>query len=323
MANTFPTDKNQYAISDNMIRQTDCTTNFSKDAATFTIKFAGDSGEVVNTASNFRSGTRVAVSTLTSKFQELSAMTTTGLETSGKVVSSTSTTKEGHAIATIVVSIPYSGKVSIGQGDEPDERKVVTWKETSTQYEFPLGIYAGEGDSASECNAGDFDAWKNEKNKNIDNYKNFKYTYKDAEGEEQEVELEGRTLDLAKKWYRGVEAVDRAYPEVVRVSTYYNMKGDEDEVDSTLIDKIDEDPNLYYIDDTPDSIWSSKFPDHSWLKSAFDVDIQPTEYNRYWNVTVTESWIGIPIDERGEWDGNLYGSTDRWTFAEATGQNNG
>ena len=62
----------------------------------------------------------------------------------------------------------------------------------------------------------------------------------------------------------------------------------------------------------------------SWVKSAFDVDVQPTEYDKLWNMTVTEAWIGIDKEERGEWDKNLYGNgNDRWKFAEITGQNNG
>ena len=44
-------------------------------------------------------------------------------------------------------------------------------------------------------------------------------------------------------------------------------------------------------------------------------------------MTVTEAWIGIDKNERGEWDVNLYGDTEiglaqnqRWPFADITGQ---
>lgn len=321
MANTLPSDKNTYLATDSVIRQTDCQSSFGKEAATFTIKLAGQTQPVVDTASNFRTGKRFTLADLKAKFTELSALNASEFETAGKVTSSTSTTKQGSAQATIVISIPYKGKIDLNAGgsDNPEERKVITWSEKSTQYEFPLGVYAGEGTSASECNAGNFEAWKNEKTKNIANYKDFKY---ELSGEVYD--LDGHTLELAKKWYKGIEAVDRAYPEVIRTSIYYNLRGNEDSVSASLINQIDETPNLYHIDDTPDAIWSGLFSNFSWVKSAFDVDVQPTEYKKYWNITVTEAWIGIDKDERGEWDENLYGDgADRWTFADITGQDNG
>lgn len=321
MPNVLPTDKNIYLSTDSVIRQVDCQSSFGDEAASFTIKLAGQTQPVVDTASNFRKGKRVTFSDLKAKFNELSALDATVFEVAGKVTSSTSTTKQGSAQATITISIPYKGKIDIAEGstDAPDERKVVTWSEKSTQYEFPLGIYAGEGQSASDCNAGNFEAWKNMKTTDITKYKNFQY---DLSGETYT--LEGHTLDLAKKWYKGIEAVDRAYPEVVRTSNYYNVRGSEDSVSSDLIGEIDETPNLYHIDTTPDPIWNSLFDDFSWVKSAFDVDIQPTEYKKYWNITVTEAWIGIDKEERGEWDKNLYGNgNDRWKFADITGQDPG
>ena len=315
---TLPTDKNVYAATDKVIRQVDCQSSFGDEAATFTLKFAGETQPVVDLAASYRKGKRVTLADLKGKFAELSALNASDFEAAGKVTASSSSTKQGSAQASISIAIPYKGKVDIGQSgsDGPEQRKVVTWTEKSTQYEFPLGIYAGEGQSASECNAGNFEAWKNEKTKNIANYKNFQY---ELSGEV--LSLEGHTLELAKKWYKGIEAVDRAYPEVVRTSNYYNYRGNEDSVSASLINEIDEEPHLYEIDDTPNATWQGLFPNFSWVKAAFDVDIQPTEYKRYWNMTVTESWIGIDKAERGEWDANLYGTgADRWKFADITGQ---
>lgn len=315
---TFPQDKNAYLSTDNVIRQVDCQYQFGDEAAIFTIKLAGETNDVVSKAAEFRKGTRVVWNDFKSKFAELSGLTLSGLYSSGKVTSSTSTTKQGSAQASIVVQIPYESKIasSASASDNPKKYKVVTWSEKSTQYEFPLGAYAGEGESASDCNAGKFDAWKNMKTTDITKYKNFQY---DLSG--TTYTLDGHTLELAKKWYKGVEAVDRAYPEVVRTTTYYNYDGDALSVDNTLVNKITETPDLYYIDDTPDGIWTHLFPNFSWVKSAFDVDIQPTEYDKLWNMTVTEAWIGIDKDERGEWDANLYGDgNDRWKFADITGQ---
>lgn len=318
MANTLPTDKNVYTINDTVIRQIDCQASFGEKNATFTIKLAGDTNAVTDTASNFRAGKRVTLADIKSKFNELSGLAASDFQTSGKVTSSTSTTKQGSAQATIVIQIPYKNKPNAsgsGGDEDPEYSKVVTWAEKSTQYEFPLGIYAGESQSASQCNAGNFEAWKNERTRNIENYKNFQY---ELSGDT--IPLEGHTLDLAKKWYKGVEAVDRAYPEVTRTSNYYNVKTSSSVSagGGAIISEIEEDPELYYTDTTPDSVWSSKFPDHSWLKSAYDVDIQATEYDNFWNVTVTEAWIGIPIEERGVWDPDLYGA-NRWSFADVAG----
>ena len=314
---TLPADKDTYAATDKVIRQTDCQYKFGKEAVTLNLKFLGDTAQVVALAASFREGTRVKLSDVKAKFGELSGLDASAIQASGKVVSCTATTKQGSGSVSIAVEIPYSAKLSItsGGGDEPEERKVVVWSEKSTDYEFPLEIYAGEGDSASDVNAGDLEAWKQEKTKNIENYKNFSYM---VEGDDEPVALDGHTLELAKKIYKGIESVKRGYPEVIRTSYYYNYKADEDEVDSTLLGQIDETPDLYYIDSTPDSVWTDLFPDFSWLKVSFDVDPQPTEYAKYWNMTVTETWIGIDTNEKGEWDEDLYGADGtRWKFATA------
>jgi len=312
----LPADKDTYAATDKVIRQTDCQYGFGKEAVTLNLKFLGDTAQAVGLAASFRTGTRVKLTDVKSKFGELSGLDASAIEASGKVTASTAATKQGSGAATIAVQFPYKGKVSIaGGGDAPEERKVVVWSEKSTDYEFPLEIYAGEGESATDVNAGDLEAWKQEKTRDIGNYRNFCYTPPDGG---TPVELEGHTLELAKKIYKGIESVKRAYPEVIRVSYYYNYKADKDEVDATLLGQIDETPDLYYIDSTPDSVWSDKFDGFSWLKVSFDVDPQPTEYDSYWNMTVTETWIGIDTNEKGEWDEDLYGADGtRWKFATA------
>lgn len=323
---TFPTDQ-QLPNTNKIIRQTDCQYSFGKEAISLTLKFMGDTKEAVSLASNYRSGTRVKVSDLTGKFTELNGiLPTTQLEATGKVTASVSSTKTGSGSVSITVQVPYKAKISIGGSggsDDPEKRVIVTWSEKSTDYEFPLEIYAGESQSASEANAGDLEAWKNEKTKNIENYKNFKYTVKNEKGEDVEVELQNRTRALAEKFYKGIESVRRAYPEVIRTTQYLNLKADKDEVDETLIKQIDPKTSavkLYYRDQTPNSIWKGKFPNFDWLYASYDVNTEVTEYQRLWNVTVSESWIGIDKDERGTWDDDLYGPDGtRWKFAGVNG----
>lgn len=311
---TFPVDK-QLPNTDDVIRQTDCQYQFGKDAVTLTLKFMGDTTKVVDLSSSYRQGILVPLTTITGDFTELTGTNLTNLDAKGKVVSSVSQTKTGCASATIVIQIPYASKIVLGE-DQPNKRIIVTWAEKSTNYEKPIEIYAGDNaSSATDANAGDLDAWKNMKTKDIALYKEFKYT---IEGQEQPVELTGRTLELAQKIYRGVEAVSRAYPEVIRTTQYINLKGDEDEVDKRPIKAIRETPKLYYRDQTPDAVWSSKFKDFDWLKAGYDVQVEATEYEGYWNATVTESWLGCDPNQEGIWDDDLYGADGvRWKFASA------
>lgn len=313
MATQFPQDKDKYLSTDNVIRQTECQYKFGKTAAEFNIRFMGDTGEVTQLASTYRQDTIVKTNTLTSDFDELSAVDISKLEGTGKVMVSTATTRKGCATANIVINIPYNSKLKYPDGDEPSATKIVTWSEKTTKWQFPLEVYAGNvsSDSTDYACAGDYSAWLNENGTNADNYKNFKYSLTDS----STVSLSARTLDLAKKRYAGIESVERGYPEVIRTTVYSNIEGDEGESDASVVRKIDESPNLYQIDSTPNSVWQSKFSDFSWLKSAYDVEFSETEYEGYWNATVTESWIGINEKERGAWDKNLYGlSADRWNF---------
>ena len=311
---TFPVDK-QLPNTDDVIRQTDCQYQFGRDGVTLTLKFMGDTTKVVDLTSSYRQGILVPLSTITGDFTELTGTNLTNLDAKGKVVSSVSQTKTGCASATIVIQIPYASKIVLGE-NKPNKRIIVTWAEKSTNYEKPIEIYAGDNaSSATNANAGDLDAWKNMKTKDIALYKEFKYT---IEGQKEPVELTGRTLELAQKIYRGVEAVSRAYPEVIRTTQYINLKGDEDEVDKRPIKAIKETPKLYYRDQTPDAVWSSKFKHFDWLKAGYDVQVEATEYEGYWNATVTESWLGCDPDQEGTWDDDLYGADGtRWKFASA------
>ena len=311
---TFPVDK-QLPNTDDVIRQTDCQYQFGRDGVTLTLKFMGDTTKVVDLTSSYRQGILVPLSTITGDFTELTGTNLTNLDAKGKVVSSVSQTKTGCASATIVIQIPYASKIVLGK-NQPNKRVIVTWAEKSTNYEKPIEIYAGDNaSSATDANAGDLDAWKNMKTKDIALYKEFKYF---VDGMEDPVELTGRTLELAQKIYRGVEAVSRAYPEVIRTTQYINLKGDEDEVDKRPIKAIKEKPKLYYRDQTPDAVWSSKFKGFDWLKAGYDVQVEATEYEGYWNATVTESWLGCDPAQEGIWDDDLYGADGtRWKFASA------
>ena len=315
MPTTFPSDKNTYSASDSVIRQTECQYKFGKYSGEFYIRFMGDTAEATQLAASYREGSRVALTSLTSDFKELSVVNANDFETHGKVASSVAQTKKGCATANVTITIPYASKI------EPDlntisSYKIVTWAERSAKYQFGLEVYAGQisgNMSATYADAGDYQAWLNENGTNAENYKNFKYTLSGN----KVVELSARTLELAKKHYAGIENVERGYPEVIRTTRYYNLKGDDVSADYQVINKIEEDPKLYEIDNTISSVWKSKFNGFSWLKSGYDVETQETEYEHYWNATVTESWIGINVAERGPWDKNLYGAVngqDRWPF---------
>ena len=307
----FPSDST--ASTNKIVRQIDCQYTFGKERMTIILKFKGIASDVTTWTAKFREGYRVNLSDIRA-FSEATEIPTTNLEETGKVLQSTCSTTTGAANATITLAFPYSAKSSWNLGEPAEDSAIVTWEEKSTDYEFGLEVYAGEDDP----NAGDFEAWKNEKNRNIENYKAFQYL---PEGATEVVKLSDKpkTLELAKKYYAGIESVRRAYPEVIRTTRYFNYKsGDKDEVDATLLGKINETPNLYYKDSTPADIWDPIFPknDFDWLKASFDVQTEPTEYDKVWNMTVTESWLGIDKTDRGEWDDDLYGD-NRWAFALA------
>lgn len=314
MPTTFPQDKNTYAITDTVIRQTECQYKFGKKSGEFSLRFMGDAADATLLASSYREGSRVAFNDLKTDFKDLSAVNSGQFETHGKVVSSIAQTKKGCATATVTISIPYDSKINPVISSLNDY-KIVTWAERSTKHQFGLEVYSGEisSDSNEYASAGDYEGWLNENGSHTELYKAFKYSLTDG----TTVDLSARTLDLAKKRYANIQSVERGYPEVIRTTRYYYLKGDDVSADYQIINKIDEDPKLYEIDDTPNKVWKSKFDGFSWLKTGYDVETQETEYEHYWNATVTESWTGINIEERGEWDKNLYGvvgGNDRWAF---------
>ena len=277
----------------------------------------GDVASATQLAASYRQDTRVQFATLTSDFAELSVVDASALETVGKVVSSVATTKKGCGVANIVIAVPYNGKI-VPEIDRPEEKKITTWSEKSTKYQFDLKVYAGDVDNATQyANAGDYNSWLDAEG--TEEYKNFSF----KEGNNT-VALSGMTLELAKKHYAGIENVERSYPEVIRITNYEYIDGSDLSADEQVVSEIDEDPHLYEIDSTPNEVWKSKFDGFSWLKASYDVDIQETEYEGYWNATVTESWIGISEVERGPWDKNLYGTgADRWKFFTALSSDEG
>lgn len=308
---TIPTDKTTYAITDDVIRQTECNYKFGDKSMLLTLRFMGEQAGATQLAMSYRESSRVNTSTLFGKFNELSVMVANQFKSSGQVTSSQASTKKGTAVATITIDIPYDKKV-VPEVDTPDQTKQVTWAEKSTKYQFPLEVYAGdvESNSLDYACAGDYQGWLNENGSNAANYKSFMYELSGST-----LQLSARTLDLAKKHYAGIESVERAYPEVIRTTIYQYIHGDDVSADGDVVRKIDEAPHLYEIDNSISTVWKSKFDGFSWLKASYDVDIQPSEYEEYWNATVTESWIGISEAERGAWDPNLYGTgTSRWNF---------
>lgn len=315
----LPSDKDEYTLQDGKIRQTRCRMQVDDLAAVFTIRVVGKADEVVPLTLGFRKGTKVLTATLKSKFDELASTPLTALKTSGTVESSVMDTDDGlFCNWEGKVRIPFVSKPEVDDGDYQMTKSAV-WDETSCQYQYPLERYAGEtgGDGPTEQefpDAGKFEAWKNENGSDATRYRAFK-----AEIDGQEIDLEHRTLALAKKVYAGKQQVERYYPEVTRTTTYRYIEAAGDDIDEampSILAEIDESPNLARIDTEPDDVWEEKFPDVAWLKVAYNVRVTPCDVEEYYDAVVTEVWRGIDLTEETDgWDKNLYGSgADRWKF---------
>lgn len=135
------------------------------------------------------------------------------------------------------------------------------------------------------------------------------YKYKDEKG--SIVELTAPTVNLAKKFAKGVQSVMRFYPVIQRRRTYSGPP-------PACLEK------LGYIDTpsytgTVSPSTKKKIPDglstaidaHQWLKCQDDADEQSdTKWIR------TESWMGIPKtdgENNSPWDADLYGD-NRWSM---------
>lgn len=325
----LPQDKDQYTISDKAIRQTQCKTKFANNAVLVDIKIKGQAAELVELGGKYREGQVVPVATLTGKYPVLGSLPTGSLETVGTVKDCEVVFEEGiYATFNLRINVPFDGLV-VPDENEPSEKKIVTWHERSCQYQYPIERYAGKTDATEDDDlantdnpdAGVFESWKNENGQSATNYRAYKTNIDGTDWE-----LKGKTLDLAKKAYAGVQAVERYYPEVSRITQYKWVKGDEEEVQKSIIDHIDEDPALSEIDTGPDAVWSGKFPNTSWLKVGYDVQTATTSLEGFWDVTVTETWRGVDkTDNPRGWDSNLYGARggqDRWAFYDEPVANN-
>lgn len=135
------------------------------------------------------------------------------------------------------------------------------------------------------------------------------YKYKDEKG--SIVELTEPTVNLAKKFAKGVQSVMRFYPVIQRRRTYSGPP-------PACLEK------LGYIDTpsytgTVSPSTKKKIPDglstaidaYQWLKCQDDADEQSdTKWIR------TESWMGIPKtdgENNAPWDADLYGD-NRWSM---------
>lgn len=317
---TLPQDKARYTLADKAIRQTQCKTRFTNNSVIVEIRIKGVDTELVQLAASYREGQVLAVTTLKSKYPVLSNLPSAALDAVGTVKDSEVVLEEaGFASYTLRLSIPFKNPVTLVGADKPTETKRVTWHERSCQYQYPLERYAGKIDGShaesAYADAGKFETWKNENGTDQALYNDFKI----KNGDEEE-ELENRTLDLAKKQFAGIQAVERYYPEVVRISEYKWIEGDDEEVEKSIINHLDETPDLAKIDDaTPNAVWSQKFPNTSWLKVGYDVQTSPTALEGFWDATVTETWRGVDkSDNQSGWDKNLYGESDRWKFYNVT-----
>lgn len=322
---TLPTDKNSYSLTDKAIRQTQCKASFGRSSATLDIRIKGLASELVELAAKYREGQVVRLTDVKTKWPDFANLNPATYQVYGSVRQSEVTAEEGGnqgAYGTYVlrISFPFKTRVVLSAGDEPDEEKIVTWQERSCQYQYPLERYAGKIDAqhteSSYGDAGKLETWKNENGTDQALYGEFKIK---VDGEEEA--LKDRTLDIAKKIFAGIQSVERYYPEITRVTEYRYIEGDDEEVEKSIIDHIDETPDLAKIDDTPDSVWAGKFPNTSWLKVGYDVQTAASQFEGYWNATVTETWRGVDkTDNSSGWDKNLYGSeaADRWKFYGVT-----
>ena len=297
----LPSDKDEYTLQDGKIRQTRCRMQVDDLAAVFTIRVVGKADEVVPMALGFRKGAKVVTATLKSKFDELASTPLTALKTSGTVESSVMDTDDGlFCNWEGKVRIPFVKKPEVDDGDYQMTKSAV-WDETSCQYQYPLERYAGEtgGDGPTEQefpDAGKFEAWKNENGSDATKYRAFK-----AELDGQEIDLEHRTLALAKKVYAGKQQVERYYPEVTRTTTYRYIEAAGDDIDEAMPSILAEIDETY---EAPPASMPRKDPAHyDFVRNPIpledsDILITPENSDGKWLLPIRDLKKDIKTDSR-------------------------
>lgn len=196
--------------------------------------------------------------------------------------------------------LSYTTETS-GEGQSPTAKCLDDlWEVRSVRND--LSIFAYCGDSNVEPSRAQLEAWMKEPDGNLANA--FKY----RDSSKAEVQLEGLTLDVAKKIAQGKEAVVRFYAAVTRTRTYDNPP--------SCLEHLAEinDPDISALPDVAPrkpSDLEAKLNDYEWLKMQDDAIQQP---DKTWKRI--ESWWGMPKADANDghpWDPDFYGdSSTRW-----------
>lgn len=188
------------------------------------------------------------------------------------------------------------------------------WELKSVRNDVPLLAYCGE--SSSEPQRAVIEAWQQEPDGNLAK----ENSYKTSSGETVVIS-DAPTLAVIEKLKRGISAVMRFYP-MVTVTRVYSSAPTEVYSNLATINtpaggpvKVDgEGANARERREKPAGI-AAVVSAHSWLKCQDDV--KKGDDGKW---TRTQSWMGCLASEGG-WDGNLYGTANRWPMPYTTGGN--
>lgn len=168
-------------------------------------------------------------------------------------------------------------------GTSSDQPISELWSCTISQYQFPLEKYLNKEE------AGKLRDWEmKEPNEQLSILETEEAL---TPGTRQT--LPGKSFDVAKLKFSGVNEVIRCYPVAKRVSIYNRYKR-----------TIDPDLNTTGTEPNSEFSWTGD-NEMSWLKVQFDWEQQS---DGTWQLT--ESWQGSPTKDGG-WNSNLY---DEWDF---------
>lgn len=185
-------------------------------------------------------------------------------------------------------------------GDPTQEPLKDLWSIKSVRNDISIMAYCGPSEGANP-NRVDLEAWMKEPDAEIANL--FQYRKKDGTVKT----LNAASQAVANKIVKGIEAVIRFYPIVMRKRIY-------SQVPPACLE------NIGYID-TPSGPSGGKaegpnglataIAAHQWLKIKDDADEQSDG-----NWARVEGWMGIPSSDGSggsPWDADLYGE-DRWSM---------
>ena len=190
------------------------------------------------------------------------------------------------------------------------------WELKSVRNDVPLLAYCGE--SSSEPQRAVIEAWQQEPDGNLAK----ENSYKTSTGETVVIS-DAPTLAVIEKLKRGISAVMRFYP-MITITRVYSDVPTEAYSNLATIDTPTGGPVKVEVEgegeqakerrEKPSGI-AAVIASHSWLKCQDDVT---KGSDGKW--TRTQSWMGCLASDGG-WDGNLYGTTNRWPMPYTTGGN--